>query len=69
MRYSLPRRSVAELVVYNAIGQEVARLAGGVQDAGMHEVRFDAGALASGVYFYRLSAPGFSAQKAMVYLI
>jgi chitinase len=68
VRYSLPRRSVAELVVYNAIGQEVARLAGGVQDAGMHEVRFDAGALASGVYFYRLSAPGFSAQKAMVYL-
>jgi len=68
VRYGLSGRSMVTLVVYNAIGQEVARLAGGLQEAGVHELRFDAGSLASGVYIYRLTAGGFSAQRPMVYL-
>ena len=56
MRYVLPQRADVSLVVFNPLGQKVATLVQGEQEAGGHEVRFDATSLASGVYFYRLRA-------------
>ena len=68
VRYSLSRRSMVSLIVYNALGQEVARLAGGTQEAGIHEVRFDAGGYASGLYFYRIRTGEVVQSKAMMLL-
>jgi len=59
LRYALPARTYANLTVFNALGQQVARLVSGYVDAGYHEVRFDAGGLSSGVYFYRMQAGNF----------
>jgi hypothetical protein len=59
IRYGLPHRSDISLIVYNTLGQKVADLAQGVQEAGYHEVTFDGSKLASGVYFYTLRAGGF----------
>jgi hypothetical protein len=59
IRYSLPNRSHAALAVFNTLGQQVAILQNGEQDAGFHEVQFDGSRLASGVYFYRLQAGEF----------
>jgi hypothetical protein len=42
------------LTVFNTLGQQVALLQNGEQDAGYHEVRFDGKNLSSGVYFYRI---------------
>jgi hypothetical protein len=56
IRYGLPQRSAVTLGVYNLIGQEVARLVQGEQEAGYHEVKFDGSNLSSGVYLYRLTA-------------
>jgi hypothetical protein len=56
IRYALPQRAVVSLKVYNTLGQEVARLAEGMKEAGYHDVRFDATRLPSGVYLYRLTA-------------
>ncbi|WP_412063676.1 M36 family metallopeptidase [Rubrivirga sp. IMCC45206] len=56
--FGLDDASDVELAVYNAIGQRVALLASGTMEPGQHEVRFDAGALPSGVYLYRLVADG-----------
>ena len=56
IRYALPRRASVTLDVYNALGQKVAALVNESEEAGYHEVRFDGTNLASGVYFYRISA-------------
>ena len=59
IRYGLPERSYVTLIVYNALGQQVTTLVQGEQEAGHHEVAFDARTLASGMYLYRLTAGSF----------
>ena len=61
IRYDLSRPEAVELSVYNLEGQKVATLVLGHREAGSYSVRWDgvtdAGLeLASGVYFYRLTA-------------
>jgi len=59
IRYALPVKSHVLLTVHNLLGQLVATVVNGDQDAGFHDVRFDALNLASGVYLYRLEAGKF----------
>ncbi len=66
--FSLPMASYVTLDVYNLIGQKVAVLADRVYEAGVHSVIWNTTNQASGVYFYRLSAGEYSAQKKMVLL-
>ncbi len=50
---------LVRLVVYDILGNEVSTLVNEVKPAGNYEVVFNAGDLASGVYFYRLRANNF----------
>lgn len=59
IRYGLPHRSQVLLILFNPLGQQVALLAHGEQEAGFHDVAFDASGLSSGMYFYRLSAGSY----------
>ncbi len=54
------------LVVFYNLGRQVAALADGRYPAGQFTFRFDGRGLASGVYFYRLTAGAYSAAKAML---
>ena len=63
IRYELPRADRVAVVAYNALGQEVARLADGEQEAGRYEVALDAGRLAPGIYVVRFVAGGASATR------
>jgi len=56
IRFDLPKVSDATLIVYDVLGREVIRLTEGRKLAGSYDVTFNAEHLASGVYFYRLSA-------------
>jgi len=68
IRYGLPDRSQVTLAVFNTLGQQVAVLQSGEQEAGYHEVKFDGSGLSSGVYFYRLRAGEFVESKQFLLL-
>ncbi len=68
---TIANRPVAEVVdstnqVYDVLGREVKTLISEDQSAGYHSVVFDASKLPSGVYFYRLTAPGIIEVKKMI---
>jgi hypothetical protein len=57
LSFDLPDNAIVTLKVYNMLGQEVATLYDNIEvEAGVEEVEFDASALVSGVYFYRVTA-------------
>ncbi len=68
IRYALPARTPVTLTVFNTLGQQVAALVNESEDAGIYEVRFDGGGLASGVYFYRLQAGSYVNTKKLLLL-
>jgi hypothetical protein len=66
--YSIPQESQISLKIYDVMGREVVELVSGKQSAGAYSVEFDAASLASGTYFYKLTAGEFISVKKMVLL-
>jgi hypothetical protein len=65
--FSLPRTQTVSLKVFDLVGNEVVTLIDHERKpAGHHEIVFDAGSLANGVYLYRLQAGDFSETKKML---
>ncbi len=64
--YRLPEASDVVVKIYDVMGNEVATLVNGRQDAGAHQVVFDAAKLSSGSYIYSIKAGNFSATKKMI---
>ncbi len=60
--------SDVSLVVYDLLGREAAVLVNERKAPGTYEVQFDASALASGVYVYRLTAGSFVESRKMILL-
>jgi len=54
--------------VYDVLGNEVAILVNEKKSSGTYEVEFDASALSSGIYFYKLQAGSFIETKKMLLL-
>jgi hypothetical protein len=66
IRYDVPERSHVTLKIFNVLGEKVATLVDESEEAGYRSVEFDASALASGVYIYRLRAGSFVETRKMV---
>jgi hypothetical protein len=64
-RYGVGSRET-KLVVYDILGREVAVLVNEKKAPGRYEVEFDGSGLASGIYFYRLSAGTYVECRKMV---
>ena len=56
IRYALPFESKIEIRIYNIIGELVSELVNANQTPGYYNITFDADALASGIYIYRVIA-------------
>ena len=66
INYRLPTNHHATLKVFDLLGREVATLVNEVKRPGIHTVQWDAADLASGIYFYRLTAGDFSETKKLM---
>jgi hypothetical protein len=66
--FQLPERGTVSLKVFDTVGRDVATLVSGTMQAGEHTARFDAKDLASGIYFYRLTAGDGSRTRKMLLL-
>jgi thermitase len=66
IKYQLPERSRVTLKVFDVMGREVALLVNEVRTAGSYTETFDASALSSGTYFYRLESGMFAQSKKML---
>jgi len=63
----MPEAANVSLSVFDVTGRMVATLVNRPMNAGSHTETFDASALSSGIYFYRLEAGDFqSVQKMML---
>ena len=64
--FALPKQDNVRLEVFNLLGERVALLVDGIQNAGYHSVRFDASKLSSGMYLYRLTTSETTFTRKMV---
>jgi hypothetical protein len=68
IRYSLPCTSSVKLAIYDLFGREVATLVDQEQSPGWKDVPWNAAHVASGMYFYRLTAGAFTETKRLLLL-
>jgi len=68
IQFSVPTRSQVTLKIYDVSGSLVKTLVDGSVPPGVHREVWDASGVASGVYFYRIEAPGFVQTKKLVLL-
>ena len=66
IRYGLPKAAAVKIEIFNLLGQRVATLVEGQQQAGFHTVQWDASTQPSGVYLYRIEAGDFIQSKKML---
>jgi uncharacterized protein (TIGR02145 family) len=61
--YTLPEKSRVVLSIYNELGEKAADLFNGEEEAGVHNIEWNASKFASGVYFYELKTEKYRAVK------
>ncbi len=66
IKYELAQESKVKLQVFDILGNEIKTLVNENQKAGSYEVNFNAQKMASGIYFYRLTANDFTDAKRML---
>ncbi|MBL7129427.1 MAG: T9SS type A sorting domain-containing protein [Ignavibacteria bacterium] len=66
IRFDIPRSSQVKLIIYDALGREVATLVNEKLNAGSYETDWDGSSYPSGVYFYRVETNEFIYVRKMV---
>ncbi|MFQ5584264.1 MAG: choice-of-anchor B family protein, partial [Calditrichia bacterium] len=71
IRYSIPRNSFVDISIYNTLGQKIKSLVAEKQEAGEHQVEWDATddwgiRVSSGIFFYRVTFGEQSVLKKMI---
>ncbi|MCK5573390.1 MAG: T9SS type A sorting domain-containing protein, partial [Bacteroidetes bacterium] len=66
IEFAVPRTSRVTITVFDLLGREVASLVDAVKEPGHYSVTWNAGRVASGVYYYRLTSDDWSQTKRMM---
>ncbi len=66
INYTLPKDAKVLIKVYDILGREIETLVNDFKTAGKYSVNFNAGNLASGLYFYSITAGNFHQTKKMI---
>jgi len=67
IEFSIADDAQVRLVVFDALGRRVRTLVNSHKEKGRYKVVFDAGDLPSGLYFYRLETPVYTAIRKMIH--
>jgi phosphatidylserine/phosphatidylglycerophosphate/cardiolipin synthase-like enzyme len=68
IRFEVPFSQQVELAIFDMLGREVKVLYDDIAPAGILTIDFKADGLSSGIYFYRIKTPDFTASKKLVLL-
>jgi hypothetical protein len=73
IKYEVPSESNGKLLkiklsVFDILGNKIKVLVNDEQEAGLHEVKFEASGLASGIYLYRIQAGQYADTKKLIIL-
>jgi len=68
IKFSIPQASNVKLIVYDAIGRQVAELVNEQLNTGNYTATWNAGNVSSGIYIYKLETDGFTDVKKMILL-
>ncbi len=68
IEYALPEAAHVTIEIYNLLGRKAETLVNQHQQAGYHQITWDASEVCSGVYFYKVQAGDFIEAKKMLLL-
>jgi subtilisin family serine protease len=66
IKFDIPRQDFVNIGIYDILGRYIGEVLNEKLGAGSYEIKYDAGSLSSGVYFYTIRAGNFSDVKKMV---
>lgn len=66
IEFSLPKATEIKLSLFNILGQKVIDIIEGPMPAGIHQIKFEATDLPSGIYFYKIVSPLFNSSRKMI---
>ncbi|MBK6773687.1 MAG: FG-GAP repeat protein [Ignavibacteria bacterium] len=66
LEFGISNLEFVTLKIYDVLGRELVTLVNEIKEPGYFKIKFDAGNLSSGVYFYRMEAGDFVAVKKFV---
>jgi hypothetical protein len=68
IEYQIPKQSLVKLTIFDLLGREITTLVNEQKGAGTYSVKFEASSLPSGVYFYKLTAGGYTQTRKLLLL-
>jgi hypothetical protein len=68
IRYDIPLGTNVLIKIYDIIGSEVTTLVNEFKNPGNYEIKYDAGKMASGIYFYKIQAGSFTKTNKLILL-
>jgi hypothetical protein len=66
IKFYLPIQTEVSLAIYNSLGEKIITLHNGLLKTGFHSYQWNADLAGSGIYFYRLSANGFTETRKII---